>query len=57
MFGFSYQGQLGLGITGDNDVFQIFEPVKLNFSHKNKGNKIVDIYAGSTFSFFKTSEG
>jgi alpha-tubulin suppressor-like RCC1 family protein len=24
VFGFSYQGQLGMGITGDSDVFQIF---------------------------------
>lgn len=24
VFGFCYQGQLGLGLTGDSDIFQIF---------------------------------
>lgn len=50
VFGFAYQGQLGLGITGDSEYFQVFEPVRLDISDK----KIVDIYAGSTFTFFKT---
>lgn len=49
-FGFSYQGQLGLGITGESETFQIFEPIKLDFD----GIKIIDIFVGSTFTFFKT---
>jgi alpha-tubulin suppressor-like RCC1 family protein len=53
VFGFSYQGQLGLGLTGDCEVFQVFEPVKLELS----GCIIVDVFAGSTFTFFKTSSG
>lgn len=24
VFGFCYQGQLGLGLTGENEIFQIF---------------------------------
>lgn len=31
VFGFCYQGQLGLGITGDSETFQMFEPVELEF--------------------------
>ena len=56
MFGFSYQGQLGLGLTGESDTFQIFEPMKLSFEEFNKKTVIVDIFAGSTFTFFKTSD-
>ena len=29
VFGFSYQGQLGLGLTGESEVFQVFEPTLL----------------------------
>lgn len=50
VFGFCYQGQLGLGVTGDSESFQVFEPVEQSFFKE----KVVDIFAGPTFSFFKT---
>jgi alpha-tubulin suppressor-like RCC1 family protein len=51
VFGFSYQGQLGLGLTGDSEIFQILEPIRLDYF----GNtKIVDIASGSTYSVFVT---
>ena len=51
VFGFSYQGQLGLGLTGESSQFQIFEPVALEFF---KDTRIQSISAGSTFSVFLT---
>jgi len=51
VFGFSYQGQLGLGLTGESEVFQIFEPVRLDFFNSTK---IIDLAAGSTYSVFVT---
>lgn len=35
VFGFCYQGQLGLGLTGESECFQVFEPTKLTFEDKN----------------------
>lgn len=58
VFGFSYQGQLGLGLTGDSETFQIFVPVQLKITNKTSQRlKIADIYAGSTFTLFKTTDG
>ena len=53
VFGFSYQGQLGLGITGESETFQIAEPTELVLSQ----GVISNIWAGPTSSFFKTIHG
>lgn len=53
VFGFSYQGQLGLGLTGESERFQVFEPTELNAFK----DSVSDIWAGPTSSFFKTNKG
>lgn len=52
VFGFCYQGQLGLGLTGESESFQVWEPVEQGFFNE----RVVDLWAGPTFSFFKTEK-